>query len=255
MKRTLLLLCLALFVAVAASGCACNSWVYAPFGPGTICDSSSGGCGSCGSGSCGSSCQTCQPACDDCGTDCGGTCGASCETGGGQCGGDCGGTCGDCSPCGPLSWLFDLLSQGYCGPSCGKVWWGDWHGAPPDCCDPCDRCGEYTGRGTPIGPSYEGSVAPSYEGHVGMSTSGCQSCGSGYAGKTHQVDTARVASRPTNGHVTRPQVASKPAGNRIIGQSSQYTPRLISISDKVVAPDQSGSVPQAALPRRMPAHR
>jgi hypothetical protein len=28
---------------------------------------------------------------------------------------------------------------------CGEIYWGDFHGDPPDCCDPCDRMGNFTG--------------------------------------------------------------------------------------------------------------
>ena len=233
MKRTLLL-CLMSCVAAAASGCACNSWVSAPFGPGTVCDSSGGGgCGQCGATACGpTACvSTCEPVCDDCGMACGGACSEPCETACGQCGGDSCAAC--CPPCGPLTWLFAILSQGYCGPSCGEVWWGDWHGAPPDCCDPCDRCGEYTGGGAPA----------------------CERCGAGYAGKARQGGTTTVAARRANGNLADRAVGSKPAGSRITGASSKYAPRLMSVTDRVVDKSRPGSVPQATLPRRIPAPR
>ena len=231
MKR-ILLLCLMSCVAAAASGCACNSWVSAPFGPGTVCDSS--GCGgACGATACGpTACASaCQPVCDDCGMACGGACSEPCETACGQCAGASCAAC--CPPSGPLTWLFVLLSQGYCGPSCGEVWWGDWHGAPPDCSDPCNRCGEYTGRGAPA----------------------CESCGTGYAGEVRQAGTTHVASKRANTRVARGRVSVKPTGGQITDPSSQYAPRLISTSDRAVGPGRPGSVPQATLPRRMPAYQ
>jgi hypothetical protein len=56
-------------------------------------------------------------------------------------------------PCGPLTWLFALFAgpgcaEGGCfGGGCGEVYYGDWSSDPPDCCDPCDRLGNYTGGG------------------------------------------------------------------------------------------------------------
>lgn len=54
--------------------------------------------------------------------------------------------CGDCCP-GPchhgfLSPLEQLLS---CGSGCGEVYWDEWLSDPPDCCDPCDPCGNWIG--------------------------------------------------------------------------------------------------------------
>lgn len=52
------------------------------------------------------------------------------------------------APCGPLTWLFRLFDgDGWCGGGCGEVYCGDWASDPPDCCDPCDRLGNYTGGG------------------------------------------------------------------------------------------------------------
>ena len=56
-------------------------------------------------------------------------------------------TCHDKTYCGPLTMLFSVFthdSWSSCG--CGQRYWGDFYGDPPDCCDPCDRCGNYTGR-------------------------------------------------------------------------------------------------------------
>jgi hypothetical protein len=43
--------------------------------------------------------------------------------------------CTDCWPCGKT----------WCGPQCGQVFWHEWFSHPPECCDPCDKCGNYTG--------------------------------------------------------------------------------------------------------------
>jgi hypothetical protein len=60
------------------------------------------------------------------------------------CDGPCSGG-GGCDPCNwyPGKCLFDKIG---CNSGCGKLYWSDWHSQPPDCCDPCDGCGNYAGR-------------------------------------------------------------------------------------------------------------
>lgn len=64
-----------------------------------------------------------------------------------------GGACQDygghasCNSCGGsrprlVTWLNSKLS---CGSACGDVYWDEWLSDPPDCCDPCDDCGQYVG--------------------------------------------------------------------------------------------------------------
>ncbi|HEV3137405.1 MAG TPA: hypothetical protein VGZ26_05865 [Pirellulales bacterium] len=44
-------------------------------------------------------------------------------------------TCpGDCWPNGKT----------WCGSECGEFYWHEWFSHKPECCDPCDRCGNYT---------------------------------------------------------------------------------------------------------------
>src|SRR2546430_8833887 len=43
--------------------------------------------------------------------------------------------CDDCWPNGKT----------WCGPHCGQFWWHEWFSHPPECCDPCDDCGNYCG--------------------------------------------------------------------------------------------------------------
>jgi hypothetical protein len=52
-------------------------------------------------------------------------------------------SCGDCCfECG----LFPFLRRGLtCGKGCGEVYVSEWISDPPDCCDPCDQCGNWTG--------------------------------------------------------------------------------------------------------------
>jgi hypothetical protein len=93
---------------------------------------------------------------DDCGDDCGVACGRPCRPSVARrcapCGDPCWDPCGDCcyGRCwhrGPLSCVFALL-MGDCwwGRTCGERYWGDFYSDPPDCWDPCDCYGNYTGN-------------------------------------------------------------------------------------------------------------
>ncbi len=42
---------------------------------------------------------------------------------------------GGCYPCG----------KNFCGPQCGQLIWHYWFSLPPQCCDPCDGCGNFIG--------------------------------------------------------------------------------------------------------------
>ena len=72
--------------------------------------------------------------------------------------GACGGAecdiCDPCSPCyygeyspfGPLAAVLRIFRPiTWMGPACGERYWGDYMSYPPDCCDPCDCYGNYTG--------------------------------------------------------------------------------------------------------------
>ncbi len=62
------------------------------------------------------------------------------------------------APCGPLTWIFRLFGAGsWYGGGCGEMYYGDWCSAPPDCCDPCDQRGNYTGGGA---SGYYGGYTP-----------------------------------------------------------------------------------------------
>jgi len=139
-----------------------------PLGPGTQCDPTHcvDGCGlvgggmACGCGpTCGPTCgpvgEPCAPAaCEPCGAMPCDTCGpvGACEP---ACGMDCG--CGGCGHGAGLLGLFGgiyraLHPPGWCG-GCGEIYWSEFHSDPPDCCDPCDCYGNFTGGGcTTCGP-------------------------------------------------------------------------------------------------------
>jgi len=81
---------------------------------------------------------------------CDGACGVACDDGG--CDSGCGPTfpasCGTHAPGHGLSGLaLPLLSTKLaCGSGCGGVYWNEWISDPPDCCDPCNDCGQWTGH-------------------------------------------------------------------------------------------------------------
>jgi hypothetical protein len=76
-------------------------------------------------------------ACDDCGCD---PCSDPCDP--------CGDTCGRPWIRGPFSCLFALVTRGsWWGSGCGERYWGDFYSDPPDCWDPCDGYGNYSGGG------------------------------------------------------------------------------------------------------------
>jgi hypothetical protein len=105
---------------------------------------------------------------NSCGEECGGDCGypyrrsfaRSCD----PCADSCRPmTCHDKTYCGPLTPLFALFTRdSWCGTGCGERYWGDFYGDPPDYCDPCDRCGNYTGGSS--GCSCGGGRAYNYAG-------------------------------------------------------------------------------------------
>ena len=149
MRKRIILLGLMSVLLAGTTGCGLlGGLLYCPLGPGTMCDPGPcvTGCDPMCGPACGPPCAAqCGP---DCGTPCGPPCDPVCET-------SCGGSCCDpvCGPggghCrGPLYWIVGLLrAPCWCGPSCGEMYWCDFHGDPPDCCDPCDRYGDYIGRG------------------------------------------------------------------------------------------------------------
>ncbi len=166
-RRTMLLSLLALLV-VAGSGCrGIHRGIFpSPFRFG--CDPQY--CGPVCGPSCGPVCEAdCGPVCDE-------PCGPACPP-------DCG-PCGPCGPCqGPLTWVFNLFRCGVwpdCS-GCGEAYWGGYIDTPPDCCDPCDCYGNWTGgscaggdcggQGYAVQGGMPGTVAPG----------GCSECGQSHA--------------------------------------------------------------------------
>ena len=56
-----------------------------------------------------------------------------------------GGSSGCCG--GPLCCLEKSYWRHHWGCSqCGEYYWSEWFNDPPDCCDPCNNCGDYVGK-------------------------------------------------------------------------------------------------------------
>ena len=106
-----------IFSALLAGGCCCQDM-----------------CGGCGAGGCGPrggrGSLFCRPYEQRMADSNAYECGTCCKTVG------CGG--------GIKQWL---RNQATGCKGCGDVYWGEWISDPPDCCDPCDQCGGFTGSG------------------------------------------------------------------------------------------------------------
>jgi len=213
MKQASLLTLVSL--ALAVSGCripVCDSMNYCgpPYGPvgpacGPVCDA------------------PCPDACGDpcCGVD--------------ACGDPCGGVdvCGDpCGAGGPLRWTggilratFRFLGFGYPCNGCGEMYWSDFHSEPPDCWDPCDACGNWTGPGATGQMDYTTGPYPS----------------DGYAANQ------------------RPGAANRrlPAAQKAYAQngSSSQAPRILSVTDRAATPTLAEPAPAQQAARPTPAAR
>lgn len=222
--KRIILCCLLGGMLLSSTGCGlCQLCCWRPCsmrgdcGTGMSCDGCDDGCGSCGP--IGRPCRgpVCAGPrarlCGDCGSPCDGDCGAPCRRPIGRCGscGPCGrcSSCGTCSdpcadPCGngscgrtwhrgPLSCVFALFMGGYwCGPSCGQRYWGDFYSDPPDCMDPCDCGGNFTGGR-------------------------CHTCGNGY-GQTTGYNRTMTGGVVSNGSISEGNIISQ--SDRVVGQFS-----------------------------------
>lgn len=142
MTKRIILLGLASVLLAGSTGCGLlRGLLWRPLGSGTMCNTEHcvTGYGSMRGAECG------PPGPAACAGDCDPTCGPVRETPCAAPRGPMHGR-GRCGRRGPLSLVVGLLhGPSWCGPGCGEIYWGDFHGDPPDGCDPCDRCGNFTG--------------------------------------------------------------------------------------------------------------
>lgn len=148
---------------------------------------------------CGMRCQTaCESACEtecgpSCGPSCGSSCGSVCESCE-SCEDPCGGSCGRPRRYrgGPLGWLYKLAHPIYWQGGCGEMYWGDFHGERPDCCDTCNRMGQWTGsRGVCSTQSDRGGFSEPAK---------CETCGRPYSSSDQVVVVGQESNLPTATH-------------------------------------------------------
>jgi len=209
------MLSLLTILVAATSGCAPYQMGYRPMRPGVVCDPTHcpGTCGPMRAPACESGCTTteCDP-CDPCG---------SCYY-------------GHYSPFGPLAAVFRLFRPvAWVGPSCGERYWGDYYSEPPDCCDPCDCHGNFTGM----------QMGPCRNGSAGVCADCARTCGHSNGGG-YPANPGLVQRQPVQKLMGRPVVHQRPNGYLLRSPAgtaslspdtaSRYAPRVISIDDRVV---------------------
>jgi hypothetical protein len=157
-------------------------------------------------------------------------------------------TCHDKTYCGPLTPLFALFTRdSWCGSGCGERYWGDFYGDPPDCCDPCDRCGNFTGGCNSCGDSIGRngryvSGASMAQQRYGSGSSMAQQRYSSGSGMAHQryVSGASMAQQRYGSGSSMAQ-RSMPSEGKVIPAGA----KIISKNDRVV-----GQAPTPASKQR-----
>ncbi len=204
-------------LAATGAGCTCCHMGHRPLRPGVVCDPTH--CpGTCGPAlgaqrqvACGVA--ECDP-CDPCGP---------CYY-------------GEYSPFGPLAAVFRIFRPiTWMGPSCGERYWGGYLSDPPDCCDPCDSYGNYTGMHVRNHLRGAGHCATCVDHgcQTGCTDGGYSAAGPEYLGMRHP--TTPVPRQPAYLGQQSQHIRS-PAGTGMPGPdpSSRYAPRVISVEDRVV---------------------
>lgn len=217
----------AFFLCLTTSGCCHYDYIREPFGPGTgpsldnCCYPDpihGGGCveeGCCGTECCEAGC--CEPSCSPVGGYCQETCvppATLCAVPRGHLGPFRRGMYyeGPYHHRGPLSWVFGLLGIGGCAHGgCGEMYWGDFHGDPPDVCDPCDQFGNYAGGCCGCG----GDVYPPRPGFGG----GCTDCDEGVGGYPMEGDEVYY-----EGQTGSPAPAAAPPAKQAVPARSRPSP-------------------------------
>jgi hypothetical protein len=247
MSKHALIVLLVSAAMAATSGC-CGPMFCPSTGLFAICDptyccddacGAQGGCAECEAGPACGPCggapvdANCEPCCEACGDACSGSC---CDACSGSC---CDTTCGpNWFLWGPFYWLFGVGGWGCSNSGCGEFYWSDFHSEPPDCCDPCDRCGNWTGG------CYDGGCAQA--GSPGCSSGQCavRPPQGRYAAK-RRAASGRVAQRGASTR-NRPVPAWATRGLEgpvITDPSSPYAPELVSVTDHAAGPTLAQTTP------------
>ncbi len=190
-KRTILISLIAGLFAVIGGCCAFDVPVCNPRGGcGDTCYD--GGCGIPWRAGRGAPCETaCEPACEP---ECEPTCGPACDSCAEPCEEPCGGLCGRRGYYrgGPLGWICSLFHPIYWQGGCGEMYWGDFYGDLPDCCDPCTRMGQFTGSrdASPTQANCGGCSEPA----------GCETCGRPYTISDRVVGADRETDLPSKAY-------------------------------------------------------
>lgn len=127
---------------------------------------------------------------------------------------------GGCQPIrGTLRAIYRFFhAERWCGRSCGEAYWGGWVSDPPDCCDPCDQCGNWTGV------AMRGCVAPA--------------CGVGasWGPPAYPAESAPASTCPTCG-----------GGTTLYGSRPRPDARLVQAAQPAPATDMQAPPAQAAI--------
>jgi len=240
MKRAVFL-SLAMAWLAASTGCCGGFAARCGYGcgPGSVCDGCVEPAASCGEG-CGGCCDGCDATCD-----CGG-CGHGCFR-----------------PLAPVAWVLRVLGCSWpCGGCDHESYWGDFYSNMPDRCEPCDRQGNWIGRGRcgwgggcggGCTDCYAGQTVPMPEQAVvsqqvpqpvaaqnvsvpksASKYSSRSSAPAAYASKP--VSQSPYASRATSGRPTLARTPSVDGRTSYSGGGSIPPPRIISVTDRVVKP-------------------
>ncbi len=169
---------------------------------------------------------------------------------------------------GPLSFVFALFTAGTyrgCGfgdrGGCGERYWGDWYSDLPECSDPCDRYGNFTGGCSNCG-GYEGTMpagmaGPYQEGGMAPQPGGCRSCGQGavasqsYGSPRYSPQYASRTQRYPSQYASGAQGYPSQTPVRAQGYSAQYASGASGYPSQYQArtqryPSQSASGPNAS---------
>jgi hypothetical protein len=81
-----------------------------------------------------------------------------------------------------------------CGGCSSELYWSEWHNDPPQCCDPCDRCGNWIGPGVGYRAPYAHPYSPTVGAYATKKSGSNQTT---FASRSKSADgPARVARQP-----------------------------------------------------------